>query len=82
MWKNAFLLVECKDLPKPHNKILLPKKKKEWRILSDERKLNEFALPVVLPARSVNGISSGGREMLPNGNLMLQKRMKTITNVK
>lgn len=24
MWKNAFLLVVCKDLPKPHNKILLP----------------------------------------------------------
>ena len=36
MWENAFLLVECKDLPKPHNKILLPKKKKRicpqhWR---------------------------------------------------
>ena len=29
MWENAFLLVECKDLPKPHNKILLPKKQKE-----------------------------------------------------
>ena len=29
MWENAFLLVECKDLPKPHNKILLPIKKKK-----------------------------------------------------
>ena len=37
MWENAFLLVECKDLPKPHNKFFYQLKKKRKKGKRDSK---------------------------------------------